>query len=310
MRNKINWDYYVARRFLHSFQKRYTKKGITRYAGRDLYLGAAGNEEIYNILSAGKPCCISRFGSTELTSMVYREAKMCHRFAKNVDHKLCLWSGFFPEETKLIDRFYEFMLERIKDVDMLGIWNTSMEEYMIAKYMPNTKLTGLGSIEPYYFDNPWSRILKGKKVLVIHPFEDSIRSQYARRELIFPNDDILPEFELITLKSVQTLAGTKDDRFATWFDALQYMIDKMHVIDYDIAIIGCGAYGMPLAIEAKRSGKQAVHIGGATQILFGITGARWDTNAGITRFYNDAWVRPSESERLKRGNEVENGCYW
>ena len=45
---------------------------------------------------------------------------------------------------------------------------------------------------------------------------------------------------------------------------------------FDVAIIGCGAYGMPLAAMLKQAGKQAIHLGGATQLLFGIKGKRWE----------------------------------
>lgn len=93
---------------------------------------------------------------------------------------------------------------------------------------------------------------------------------------MFDNPDILPEFELKTLKAVQTLAGEKEDRFKTWFEALNYMYTEAMKIDFDIAIIGCGAYGMPLASMLKEAGKKAIHMGGVTQILFGIKGKRWE----------------------------------
>lgn len=48
------------------------------------------------------------------------------------------------------------------------------------------------------------------------------------------------------------------------------MKDEIDKRDYDIALIGCGAYGFPLAAHIKRSGKKAVHLGGALQLLFGI----------------------------------------
>ena len=50
------------------------------------------------------------------------------------------------------------------------------------------------------------------------------------------------------------------------------MKSQMDQTDYDIALIGCGAYGFPLAAHAKRMGKQAIHMGGSLQLLFGIRG--------------------------------------
>ena len=54
------------------------------------------------------------------------------------------------------------------------------------------------------------------------------------------------------MKAVQTQADAKDSRFKDWFEALQYMKDEIDKCDYDIALIGCGAYGMCLAAHVKR----------------------------------------------------------
>lgn len=115
------------------------------------------------------------------------------------------------------------------------------------------------------------------------------------------------------LKAVQTLAGTKDPRFNTWFDALEWMYREAMNIDFDIAIIGCGAYGLPLAAKLKASGKQAIHLAGATQLLFGIRGNRWDHGeafAYVRRWYNSAWVYPGENDKIANGKIVESACYW
>ena len=80
--------------------------------------------------------------------------------------------------------------------------------------------------------------------------------------------------------------------------------------DFDVAIIACGAYGMPLAAKFKSAGKQAIHWGGMSQIWFGIKGARWDNNPRVNQFYNEYWVRPSENETSRSNKRVEGGCYW
>ena len=56
--------------------------------------------------------------------------------------------------------------------------------------------------------------------------------------------------------------------------------------------------------------KQAVHLGGITQFLFGIKGTRWDGNTFYNRFYNDAWVRPGDAERPDNFKRHEGGAYW
>ena len=49
--------------------------------------------------------------------------------------------------------------------------------------------------------------------------------------------------------------------------------------------------------------------GGATQLLFGIKGFRWDSVLEKT-FYNEHWIRPDSSERPKGAEKVEGACYW
>ena len=89
------------------------------------------------------------------------------------------------------------------------------------------------------------------------------------------------------------------------------MITGCSKIEFDVAIIGCGAYGFPLAAEIKRMGKIAIHMGGATQLLFGIRGKRWDDWVGVyKKMVNEYWVRPSEEEKISEGYKIENNFYW
>lgn len=158
----------------------------------------------------------------------------------------------------------------------------------------------------------WTQALKGKKVLVVHPFEHSIREQYKKRQHIFERaevEGILPDFDLITLKAHQTIAKNKTN-FKSWFDALDDMCEKCTLLDFDIAIIGCGAYGFPVAAHIKRMGKVAIHFGGATQLLFGIMGNRWEKDSVLSEIVNEYWVRPSKEERPRNSEGVEGACYW
>lgn len=123
--------------------------------------------------------------------------------------------------------------------------------------------------------------------------------------------DTLPEFgSLKIIKAIQSIGG-KDNGFASWFDALKFMEDQIDATDYEVALIGCGAYGMPLAAHCKKMGKKAIHLGGALQLLFGIKGNRWETEQKIyMKFYNEHWVRPLDNERPPSALNVENACYW
>lgn len=272
------------------------------------------NNCIKDMILSGNPFLAGRFGATELFCVRTFDFEVESKYDKALS-QMENWSGFFPSKKELGDKFKNLMLDLIPEANVMGIWMLPFEEYYLNSYgNKQLKTTYLLDLEPWSSpEKPWSAALKGKKVLVIHPFKKTIERQYKRREEIFPGTDILPKFELITLKAVQTVAGEKDNRFSTWFDALEWMYQEAMKIDFDVAIIGCGAYGFPLAAKLKQAGKQAIHLAGATQLLFGIKGKRWEENtafAYVQKFFNDAWVYPSDEDKPKAANKVEGGCYW
>lgn len=265
-------------------------------------------------IRTGKPFMVGRLGAVELANMRAYEFDDKRILEKDIQ-QLCDCAGFFPSDIKLLPEFYDEMIAGCRNCDYLAAWFQPFEDYYIKHFFQkNMHMTYLHFIDPFRCpQNPWTAALEGKKVLVVHPQAELIARQYKKRELIFPGTRILPKFDLITLKAVQTNAGENDSRFATWFDALHYMYDKIMQIDYDLAILGCGAYGFPLASMIKDAGKQAVHMGGISQVLFGIRGKRWDedkNHAFLKQYYNDAWVRVSEKDKPKDAASVENGCYW
>ncbi|WP_159522022.1 hypothetical protein [Sunxiuqinia indica] len=274
------------------------------------------------------PAMIARFGSTELTCMVNylgvsRSQKEILKYIKGevpqwwwddkIIDQMQRWSGFFPPSENNLEQFCELMLQDIDQLDVLGSWLPA-ESYFVKDTLDIPKVR-LIYLDPFWAKNPWTLSLKGKKVLVVHPFATTIEHQYKKRENLFING-MLPEFQLKTIKAVQGLAGTETG-FDNWFNALDYMKEEIDKIDFDICLIGAGAYGFPLAAHVKRIGKKGFHLGGSLQLLFGIRGKRWETPgyaAAVGLDYrslvNKYWVKPSEEERPSKANMVEGACYW
>ena len=293
------------------------------------------NQLIYNLLSSDKPCMISRFGTGEIgivSNYLQVHSKValpirCYQYVKG-NCGLPWWdklffksmrnnAGIFPETIDILERFSERYLQDTPLIDLLGSFNYS------ERYMPlrnEVMKVHLECLYPFWVDRPWTLALKGKKVLVVHPFVETIHSQYTHRELLFDNPNVLPEFELKTLRAVQSNAGATVP-YKDWFEALKRMEDDMGKIDFDFCILGCGAYGLPLAATVKRMGKKSIHMGGGSQLLFGIKGRRWDNNAyhwkslpqlntNYSSLYNEYWVRPLQAETPKAAQNVEGACYW
>lgn len=289
------------------------------------YIGEVSSELIYNLLKSEEPCMISRLGNTEFKCVYQYKVKnesLLKKYKKfiigdidtldyslNIQQEIQNNAGLFPVNNKNLNKFSKLIISEMKNIDILGSWldveNKFKEELKIAKKID------LEDLNAYNHKKPWSRVLKGKRVLVIHPFTNSIESQYKKREKIFKNKEVLPEFELITYKPVVSILGNHTNlAYDNWFDALNSMKNDISKIDFDIAILGCGAYGLPLASYIKEIGKKAVHIGGSTQMLFGVLGKRWETEYDLNHLINDSWVRPIGEEIPKNFNEIEDGCYW
>ena len=288
---------------------------------------AETNQLISELIKSGKPFMVGRLGSTETRFLVNQLLQKSIKsdlsgIAKTLSgdiniiwkkdpiflDNLCLLSGFFPNDISLAEKFIEFYNQSIKNLDILGVWNEM--EYQVNNIPEQVKLCKIRELEPWFYENPWSYELKGKKVLLVHPFEESIKYQFLRKDSLYKNPKMLPDFELKTIKAVQTIAGQKSE-FETWFDALDSMKEKIRNIDFDIAIIGCGAYGFPLASFIKNLGKQAIHLGGVTQLLFGIKGKRWEEwehYTSLRKNNGENWIYANEiPEDYKK---IEGGCYW
>ncbi len=292
------------------------------------------SELIYETLSSDSPLMVARFGSSEL-DVVSNYLGVCGGPGQFLDFITCKhdqwwWlkvridyltnnAGFFPREEWAFKRYCDLMLEDIKQLDLLGSWVKC--ECFFKERLANVPKVHLALLEPWFGSKPWTRVLEGKKVLVVHPFAAQIEEQYYNhREELFPGTQILPEFELQTVQAVQSIGGTSGD-FTSWFEALEWMENEIDKHEYDFCIIGCGAYGFNLAAHVKRSGKKAIHLGGVTQMLFGIKGNRWEDPdyafpevnipAGWYRgLMNDSWVKPIPSYRPKNADSVEGACYW
>ncbi len=294
----------------------------------EIYDENRASKIIYNLLSADKPCMVARFGSNELNAIVNYifVSKKEHSIWKYICGENSQWwwdkeifrlmesgAGFFPADEKNVARFSQLMLQDMPLVDVLGSW--CHEENYVSDKLINASKVRLLLLEPYWTKDPWTRVLEGKNILVIHPFAEDIIEQYTNnRAKLFKDQRVLPQFNsLRVIKAVQSIGGVRNG-FKDWFDALHWMEEEMDHEPYDIALIGCGAYGFPLAAYAKRTGHKAVHLGGALQLLFGIKGKRWDKNYNKDYDYsalpNEYWISPSPMTQNDFTKKVEDGCYW
>ena len=292
---------------------------------------------LYDKINGKEPFLLTRFGCGVLLGAIdYVNRPSISNIYKYLTHKtdcvginkytgeaLYVGDGFYPIDKASIYKFGSLIYSILPQIDILASI-MKQETYFDNIYKKDLKRCAFEDMEPWRWKSPWTSALKGKKVLVIHPFVTSIRYQYDKYwnkishigsggGYLFGNEDVMPYFELELIRAVQSknISNNPYDQYESWFDALEFLkgeIDKKK--DFDIAILGCGAYGMPLGAYIKMKGKQAIHMGGALQYLFGIKSKRGDEIEDIRKLYNEHWIRPLPEDIPQNYMKMENGCYW
>jgi len=185
-----------------------------------------------------------------------------------------------------------------------------------AESLPYVRMSTLGIVHDFArHEQTWMRALDGQRVLVVHPFADTIRAQFSKGfAALFGDGHHMPKnMTLVTVKAPLTQRPADETDGKTWSE---HMLELESAVaerkdDFDVALLACGGYGMPLCHYISGTlGKKAVYMGGVLQIMFGIRGNRWDARSDYTCLFNDEWVRPRVDERPREWAQIENGCYW
>ena len=290
----------------------------------------SGADKICNYVAGTQPFFIGRNGSTEMEVIhfwhVYR--KHGHPYPLDMLERLERYSGIWPATQDSCDAW---ALEYVKSLGLLdGLaagWHkpySDIEADFLQAYATKAFRTPLRSLEPYYVEPKyrWTRYLTGRKVAVVSSFADSIQAQLWSPNsskiwsgLVQP-DTILPttvQWSTIRTYYSPKIAGNTTASWPnakSWEDAVAYVVDEVLSTDAEIVLIGCGALGMCIGGRLRSAGRSVILLGGAIQVLFGIKGQRWASHDVISKFWNSAWVYPSNNETPSRSYLIEGGCYW
>jgi hypothetical protein len=306
---------------LRRFRLLKTSAPTDRYGDRRILDAAEGNDLLFDQVVSGEPISAGKIGDCELEALVrYVEADGdVDRFFYSITkqgHELNLLyvnCGVFPREAEAVGRWAEIYLESLGGIDLLAVWHNAGEEEIADRYAPQATLTRIRALEPYYHPHPWTASLAGRRVLVVTPFEQTIslqRAQHRGADLFPGAPDVLPDFDVSIVRAPFS-AALVPPAHSEWSDALEAMKEQIRTHDFDVCLVGAGAYSLPLcAFVRKELDRTAVHLGGATQVLFGIRGRRWDGHPVIKRFFTDSWIRPLPSERPRGRWRLEGGAYW
>jgi hypothetical protein len=228
-------------------------------------------------------------------------------------------AGIKLTSIKSILKYSELYLEAFNLCDAYFDWDKrenyfqhiALSHEFITTNFEKTKFWAL-SLDVFnnIHNNPWTQALTGKRLLIISPFIESMKSKLDILPEIY-GVDLFPKCEFIFIKPPQTHAAMPSQEFDI---ELEKFIEEVKKIkdDFDIALCSCGGYGNLVCAEIFKMDKSAIYVGGVLQMFFGIYGSRWlKEKPEILRIYmNKHWSRPSENEKPSGHSNIENGCYW
>ena len=269
------------------------------------------NELITQCIQQKRPMSFGKLGAVETDCISNSQVNRQIIWGEN----LGINAGVFPLTHKIVSRWMKEYIEAARTLDGYVEWWHGKDTAILNQYNPTRLISkDIDDLLPFYLGaNAWHYALADKTVLVIHPMVDSIEAQASRFSSIWPGAAIK---KLICIRSYYPPWLLTSHPYKTFFDCLKAIKKQIAKQQFDFAVVGAGAYSLPLLSFIKELGVPCVHLGGQTQLLFGIRGQRWETEYTEAwrqaNFYNnsDFWIKPLLTDIPSNKNIVENGCYW
>jgi len=295
--------------------------------GRPLILSAEFVADVRRAAVTGAAYAAAKIGISEKRWMYYPillERESDPRKIKAYEASLCFLAlkqaGVFPAKPAFYREFGPFYVEQVRNRDCIGVFNDSpfIEPEIIRSYRLENKLGYFLNQEPDRSSptNPelgYLSAFAGKKVLLLSPFAGFLQERANRsvfeaiwsktgKEWFYPASIEAIEFPY-------GFAVESQRHYKTALDLLEAIKERIESADFDVALIGVGGLGIPLASFVKNLGKIGLSLGGHLQVLFGVLGDRWRNSAEWqSRYINSAWTDMPAHYRPGAGQTHEN--YW
>jgi hypothetical protein len=273
---------------------------------------------IKSIIESNNPFFIGRIAGCEL--------KVAYNYLKNdmLNLKFDLLelennAGIKISSPESLKAYIDALIRSYESCTLIAEWDTTGkvfeytgigQQLILNRTQTIPKINAL-ALEPYYFKESWMPSLKGKKILIIHPFTKTLKKQTNNIKSLFPSQPSwFEDCEFEFVEPPYTLAGNHQN--IDWDNHYNIFIQRLkEVKEFDIALVAAGGYGMLISDYIfKELGKSVIYIGGALQLFFGVIGKRWFENQAIMKLVNDDWIRPDKEDRPQNYTNVEKGCYW
>jgi hypothetical protein len=282
------------------------------FATYDMEIGNAFLAEyVSNQLRRGKPFVVPRVAGVENNAAVqYHATKKL--LAKSAVDVLKTNAGVLVEAEADLTCFSEWYFKAFGMSEMYASWESwshytrhiEDSQAYLQNVFPKTQIT-TGVFDIFHFvskGNPWTQALRGKKILIVSPFAETMLAQPQAYPV-----DLFPGCTFTALLPPLTQGDEKNKGFKKEF---KKFCARVNECEFDVALCSCGGYGNPICAYIFSLGKSAIYVGGVLQMYFGVYGARWikERKDAMTLYMTKDWTRPNQ--RPKGFERIENGCYW
>jgi len=287
------------------------------------------NELLYNYikdkLENNKKFIIPRIAGQE--NIIAYDVRMYNEITAHRKEVMKSNAGVLLTNEKSCEKYSKKYLKAFKNCEIYSGWSSKNQdnvyngikdshEFIELKLCNGKKkLWAESALEIYNYinyPNIWTTAFKGKRILVISSFIESIKKKIEIREKIY-GVDLFPDCEFVFIKP-PSLSG--DNPSCDWeieYNKFCYELDKFKN-DYDVALVSCGGLGnLVCNYLYEQHNKSAIYIGGVLSVWFGVYNKRMlEEKPAILRMYlNEWWSRPMTTERPLGWEKIENGgCYW
>lgn len=302
----------------------------TLFWGNQLFKDRSlSREQIFTLMSdalrTGTGFALAKLGVTETKGLIWnllniQQSRNCQL--------LHVESGVFPADKKYMSSWMDAYRDRSQELD-IAAFPLTLETWLLSKQLwPSQHVCHPRLTEPFglcpqrHLQDPdigkdwcYTKLFANKRILIINPIASFLASRATKS--IF--EDVWQDrafwwepAEVLAFDIPNGIAPETRKEFGNSHNLFKHISEGLHQrsAQFDIALIGAGSYGIPIASEIKRLNKIAIVMGGHLQMVFGVYGNRWLALPNWQSIINNQWVRPPERYRPSTYLFQDNGCYW
>ena len=132
----------------------------------------------------------------------------------------------------------------------------------------NTKIIPFDALYIYNFlhETPWTRLLKGKKILIVAPHIDKIKERVKSK---IYDINLFPDCKFTFIDSPKTYSDNGSNTIDSNIDLLMNRINDIKE-DFDVALLGCNGYSNIISGLLKSINKSSIVVGNLIYMWFGV----------------------------------------